>query len=442
MKKFRNEFLLYKLGDDRHLLADTDPTWRDRPYYFRFMFRGKRYPRCLDTNDAAEAQRRAREIYQQIRADANAAAELKMRQPAPAKPATITQIIAAYKTGPSAAGADTRRRNCGSFRLIVPLPADNVTDITAAAARSLFARATQRAMAAPDQGKSNSIKRTAMATWRAARSLFTPVCIDDYKAKGLYHACIDEFLAAGDLARFKKLPKITYVLPADGLIERTLTEWQKLSDRNLFLAVGFELIFGLRAKETAQAKWNWLQRKYGSPMLLARGFFKNRAFEFEAPALDPWFTIMSKRIIAEKWAGQPDDFVIQGSKTFRGDENFRDVSAWMRGLGWQTQKTNHALRAWAGCQVAVKYDLWEACRFLRHSSVQVTEGHYMYLLKGPHIAWMREHCIARWATFEAKQAKTKKKITRKDATLDATSRALDLTSTDLQRQNLIYAPVR
>jgi hypothetical protein len=68
---------------------------------------------------------------------------------------------------------------------------------------------------------------------------------------------------------------------------------------------------------------------------------------------------------------------------------------------WKTKKTNHALRAFAGCQVALVYGLYEASRFLRHSTIKVTQDHYMHLLgDGPTLTYLRDHCVARWATSE------------------------------------------
>jgi hypothetical protein len=37
---------------------------------------------------------------------------------------------------------------------------------------------------------------------------------------------------------------------------------------------------------------------------------------------------------------------------------------WPRGLGWETQKTNHGLRAYAGSQIAMKYGIYEAQTWL------------------------------------------------------------------------------
>jgi integrase len=48
---------------------------------------------------------------------------------------------------------------------------------------------------------------------------------------------------------------------------------------------------------------------------------------------------------------------------------------------WETMKTNHALRAYAGSQVAMKYGIYDAQCWLRHSTVKVTEQHYSHFIK-------------------------------------------------------------
>ena len=194
-----------------------------------------------------------------------------------------------------------------------------------------------------------------------------------------------KFVAAGDLARFtgRSVPKIAYNPPDDALIERTLSAWEALTDRDLFLAIGHELSFGLRIAEFSQARWNWHTEKHGYPVLDGQASVKNGTGFIQVRALDPWFSA-TKRLATERgwWpATLTDALIISGSDTYRKDGLFRSVSAWMRKQGWATKKTNHALRAFAGGQVAMKYDIYQAQMFLRHSTVKVTEQHYTHFVK-------------------------------------------------------------
>ena len=56
-------------------------------------------------------------------------------------------------------------------------------------------------------------------------------------------------------------------------------------------------------------------------------------------------------------------------------------AACCKATSWQTQKTIHELRAWSGSQIAMRYDIYDASRWLRHSSIKVTEAHYMRYIK-------------------------------------------------------------
>jgi len=68
--------------------------------------------------------------------------------------------------------------------------------------------------------------------------------------------------------------------------------------------------------------------------------------------------------------------MIEGSDTYREEDLFRGIGSWLRKLGWETRKTNHALRAYSGSQVAMKYGIYDAQAWLRHSTVKVTEDSY------------------------------------------------------------------
>jgi integrase len=71
----------------------------------------------------------------------------------------------------------------------------------------------------------------------------------------------------------------------------------------------------------------------------------------------------------------------------------------LRKLGWETRKTNHALRAYSGSQVAIKYGIYDAQAWLRHSTVKVTEDSYSQYVKDFKPANL-DDIPARWATLE------------------------------------------
>lgn len=60
----------------------------------------------------------------------------------------------------------------------------------------------------------------------------------------------------------------------------------------------------------------------------------------------------------------------------RSDRWCRRLCRWMRGLGWETDKLIHELRAYCGSLIYRESPL-AAMRFLRHKSITVSERHYV-----------------------------------------------------------------
>ena len=446
--KTSSKFRLFKRGDDGRELDPSAEGYRDRFYYFRFTYRGKAYPRCLETNDATEAQRRAKQKYAEIVAAVSAGSyarldATKLRAP---KSASLTDLFTAYRTGPSEANAATRELNINALKQLVGTDCQAVRELTPGVARKFFENIQTKILATNDQEAVASFKRSANSRWAQAKSLFTDRCLSHYQDKELIpagtsgRAGLEAFVKAGDNARFNRIPKQNYHPPSEDIIRATFAAWEKLEDRNLFLAIGHELAFGLRLAEMAQAKWNWHTERAGYPVLDGRAAVKNGSGLIQIRALDPWFTTLQTTAILNHWWGQPgeaDEFIIQGTDTYRTDGLFRAVSDWLRQLGWETQKTNHALRAYAGSQIAMKYGIYEAQMFLRHSTVKVTEQNYSHFVSKFKPS-DQNHIAARWATLDAKVTSCVP-----DYTLDATAdfRKTPLDSSTVTRETSPRQPI-
>ncbi len=410
MKTFR----LYKRDNAGKEMSPDADGYRDRPFHFKFEFRGQQYPRCLDTNDAKLALTYARAKYKEIteaaiRGEHQRISATKTRQ---AVAATLGELLDSYADAPVDAVEFTRTGNVNALLNIlmrvhcpetrangvtgrgIPLPGDpraaaklrlkatRYPDLlTPETAARYFALVSKQEY--PTQTAQLSAKRTANSMWLCASSVLAPKALAYYKTLGQYHDCLPAFLEAGQLNRFSKLPKVQYNQPSETLIASTLAAWELSEDRNLFLAIGHELAFGLRVGEVGQARWNWWTSRHNYPVLDGEAHVKNHTGLIQVRGLDPWFTILRTRALAKGWmpATPNDAFIIAGSDHYRADGIERQVSAWMRSQGWQTQKTNHALRAYAGSQLAMKYGIYEAQTWLRHSSVKVTESHYAHFVR-------------------------------------------------------------
>lgn len=400
-------FKLFKRSDER-----------DAPYYIEFVYRGKRYMRCLETPNAEEGQRRARirydAIVRAVQSDNYAALDkTKLRRLAAG---TVGQLLDAYQLAGVDAVLHTRNRNGKALQVILrsAFPQEDTLKlplfhINGDLAANYLAAAAARATAEPDQQAAIRIRRTANSTLAQARAVFAPRARPTYEAKGLWAPCLAAFYETYNTRRFTRLPKTGYTPPPDAVITATLTAWRAIdsaADRNLFLAVGLELAFGLRIGEIGQARWSWLTARNQCPCIDTSGcpdvHVKNHTGLIQVRALDPYYTDLMTSVRTHNWQGKPDEYILTGSDAVRTDDTFRRVSAWMHALGWQTTKTNHALRAYAGSQVAMKYSIYEAQTWLRHSTVTVTESHYSQFVKA--LRGDPDQIPVQWATVAAATA--------------------------------------
>ncbi len=379
-----NKFRLFKRDDQRKEIKGADGP-KDHPYYFRFVHRGRAYLRCLETNDATEAQRRAKLKYAEI-VSAVSTGEYKRLDATKLRAGESTgleQLYTAYRTGPSEANVKTREVNINALKQLAQGHQNpTISTLSPALAREWFANTQQAVLKTSDQEAAASLKRSANSRWAQAKSLFTDRCLSHYQDLDLIPspAALQSFVAAGNAARFNRIPKQNYNPPSEQIIAATLAAWEGLEDRHLFLAIGHELSFGLRLAEMAQARWNWHTIRNDYPVLDGRAQVKNGSGLVQVRALDPYYTTLRRIAAAKGWWGAGEEPIITGTMTYRTDDLFRAVSTWLRALGWETMKTNHALRAFAGSQVAMRYGIYEAQIFLRHSTVKVTEQNYSHFV--------------------------------------------------------------
>lgn len=426
----KSKFRLFKRGDDGREMSPTAPDFKSRPYYFRFTHRGQAYPRCLETPDATEAQRRARAKYAEIIAAVSSGEykRLDATKLRSAESATLAELFTAYRTGPAEANAKTRQVNINALQQLAGTTT-TVRELTPKLARQWFEAVQLVVLNCVDQEAAASLKRSANSRWAQAKSLFTDRCLAHYQDKELIQdpSALRAFVAAGDNARFNRIPKQNYNPPSEDIIRKTLEAWEALgasnsspSTKDLFLAIGHELAFGLRLAEMSQARWSWHTERNGYPILDGRAQVKNGSGLVQVRALDPYYSTMKRIAQANKWWGETPsspDLIIQGNNTYRTDGLFRAVSDWLRQLGWETMKTNHALRAYAGSQVAMRYGIYEAQMFLRHSTVKVTEQNYSHFVSKFKPADLAS-IAARWAVIATVPAKVTSAVA--DVTLDAT----------------------
>jgi integrase len=213
------------------------------------------------------------------------------------------------------------------------------------------------------------------------RCMFTAAALSGYSKAGLVLPEAAPFFSSlrQAMSSLKKQARAYDGPPDPKTVSAMLESWATLP-RNEFLAVGLALGCGLRKGEIAKATWDWITQREGVPWLTAANIqVKNASGMISVRPLDPFWRILTGRAAREGWRGDAGGFFLDGNHTERTDKVFRRVSEWMRALGWSTQFTIHALRAYSGGQVWLKWGPAQASAWLRHSNLQVTQDHYTYL---------------------------------------------------------------
>jgi len=292
-------------------------------------------------------------------------------------------------------------------------------------ARRFFAEVDKRAALIDDQSTRRRWLAGAYGKWNHAQALTAAMPVNALtETHGLKFPPMADW-RAGRKTYSQHVPKVRGVEVPDGrLIARTLREWIRIAEtpgyevpgvrrstpyagdddftlaplteidrRNLFIAVGLELSCGLRAGEAHLVKRHWFEKDgKGFPLLKCyHTQAKNQTGKIEVTPLDPFWRVLWFWIRKNGWDVGPEEFILSARPTERmasgamktkGNICDRTVwpqihaSHWLRGLGWKTQKTNHALRDYSASMVTMRYGLGPACRWCRHENMATTERSY------------------------------------------------------------------
>ncbi len=198
-------------------------------------------------------------------------------------------------------------------------------------------------------------------------------------------ASIDAFCKTAPFDSKEAGRKRQYDIPPDHIIRATfenLDNVQRLENPNLYVAVCLALAFGLRKGEIIGARVRNITSRDG-----VRGFevvenWVARRLRTVPKNGDqqPFIYAKNGRLahLEPFLSGRdPDDYILTGPfASSRTEYTFRDVSRWMRRLGWGTQKTIHEFRAYAIAKVAKTEGIFEASKWARHSNVIITQNNY------------------------------------------------------------------
>lgn len=214
----------------------------------------------------------------------------------------------------------------------------------------------------------DSARRTANSYLRQAKAVFTK------DLRSVYAINPPEFLEVPYL----KVRPPQYRLPDQKLIDRTFAEAKELKDEDPSAYVAFILCAcgGMRKGEAGHARWDWIQPN-GIRITQGHGF-RTKSGNDRMVWLDP---DIIKEI--EETRRDLSPYIIPGAMTERTEMVFRRLGAWMKGMGWNTQKKAHELRKYLGAQVATQAGLFAAQKMLGHSDPAITSRHYADIIEEP-----------------------------------------------------------
>ena len=367
------------------------------PFYVTIPFRGKRHIKSTDCCGLVPARAKAKLLIEAMEGQNLAAVNLLLARPADATTSTIGEALNWLTATASVCRKQLTVHNYG---LALRLMLRKVLDVTnpdklpvsvfnADLVARWFTRA--EAMAGDDPGRGI---RSAVSIANQSLCVFTDVNISDMRRAGLripdmQTTRMELKLRASKLLIHRR--QVKWNAPTPAIIDATLAAWRDIrEDPNLYMTLWLELSAGLRISEIARLKWEHLTPcgLFSEHMIVddKEVMQKNGKPGLSVHAIDPFWSeglARARMIQAERQAGDgpQSEFILAGNTTSRNKDVFRLVGRFLRGVGWKTVKTNHALRALAGGWVVMRYGIYAGQQFLRHSSVQITERHYAHLVR-------------------------------------------------------------
>jgi len=375
----------------------TEAQLAARPWYIRLTVAGKLRDIRLGDHRTAEAVAIAKKTLAQRAEDQNAlAGALDSLRPVRNTYPTFRVVVDAMHTAPVSTTAHTRAGYASGTKVFLEttlgtLPAwdshtvDVLTpDLVYKYRAAIHARSQAEHW---DDARRARAYRSGNSVLRDIRALFTPALQEYYR--------IAHKLTLPDLTPFREAPGFDgatktssqYRRPSDDLLRTTLTELQATRDthRARFLLIWLALGFGLRKSEAAAVRVGWFRTINGRIHLELRAVVEPGSTT-ESPVTKNGDQSPLIPVANDAWThlgplleGQPADAYAVPAEhaTERRDTHFRAISAWLQGLGWETGKQYHEFRALAGAWVYdACRDLYRVSRWMRHSSVTVTEKAY------------------------------------------------------------------
>jgi integrase len=177
------------------------------------------------------------------------------------------------------------------------------------------------------------------------------------------------------------------------------SDWRK-PHPEAFILLMLELCVGLRRHEADKAQWDWIHKAGDNHFRL-----EVRETPYFIPKSGERRVIpVPAKLIKELERLKADDvFIVPGlqpktyapgkepkNPVYRCDKNHRVLSQWLKTQGIDDPKPCHVLRKQFGSYVATTFGLYQAQKFLGHSSPKVTSDYYAGLTELPDLNHMEK----------------------------------------------------
>jgi integrase len=361
---------------------------RDGRYYVYCQFQRKRYSRLIANISEigqGDAARRAAKMVKMIKEARWMALDGVLTRRTVVY-STLDTLFTAYRNVAHRRGnpaADTVERNILALKLILSkalgreVSEATESDILSDKILADYAKHALEDKAGIDRDRA---QRSIVSFIRQARSIFSKKMRFDPEYKALTLPNLDGFMTYMPV----EAAKYQYEMPPESLYKPTLEAARKLKDSKPHLYMVHLLVYdlGLRANEAACSRWNWIEHEDGPAGKTWRMSVKDRPEEdFHVKGRSGSVPVPAK-VLEHLQAGhrEGDPYIVPGgTNTARRDLIQREYSAWLRKIGWKTQKAAHEMRKLRGCFWRHKYGLDRAHDWLRHSSYQTTLDYYAAL---------------------------------------------------------------
>jgi len=371
-------------------------------YCCKIQFNGRRESFSLNTGNKAAAAGKAAKIYGDIAALGWDAALAKHKpdearekganvgdliravvELADVRPATLAGNVAAFRRiVASVAKIDATKsrfagRGKGRAAWLAAVDGVPLAKITPDAVEA-WKLAFVGSRAGRDEVKARASRNTANTILRSAKSLFSKRLMRFISQR----ITLPSPLPFDGVEFFpRQSMRYTSTMDVQALLTAARDELSA-KDSEAFKAVALCLFAGLRRNEADKLRWSSIDFERGVIRVEAQADFAPKA---ETSLAEVPIDAEVCAVLRGYRAAMPTaEYVLTGRdanpsagwRTYRADETFERLTAWLRTHGVNSRTPLHTLRKEAGSLICQQAGLFAASRFLRHADVAITAQHY------------------------------------------------------------------